>query len=246
MIVQPLKCSSFSSFLLTWPTNNQPTNHTTSSSWPRPFNTTMSSSKSATSDLCSHDDHISHILTTLSDGDGCLGNIKTKHQKTVAAMMTMMKIIILLLQEWGLSKQLPKFKLRFPSCSLLGLFVLGSGFLLFNFKCFSFFSFYLFSSNPEPSTRSLTTSLSAMLLPRLPRWCHGQHGWLSVCGSGGTCGSIQWLLLQWLLLWICVKRYKNHLMFFFFSFLGVGWGAGGLGGGCSRSCGQLTALVALL
>ncbi len=158
-------------------TDNQPTNHTTSSSWPRPFNTTMSSSTSATSDLCSRDDHISHPLTTLSNGDGCLGNIKTKHQKTAAAammMMMMMKIMILLSQERGLSKQLPNFKQRFPSCSLLGHFALGEWLLAFNFKCcFPLFSFYLFSSSTEPITRSLTTSLSAMLLPRLPRWCHG-------------------------------------------------------------------------
>lgn len=151
---------SLYSFLLTWPTTNQPTHHTTSSSWPRPFN--MSSSTSAASDLCSRDDHISYPLTTLSDEDGCLGNIQTKHQKTVAAMMT---IMILLLQEWELSKQPPKFKQRFPSCSLLGHFALGSGFLLlilnvsFLFFLF-FFSFYLFSwaSSPEPITRVLTTS----------------------------------------------------------------------------------------
>lgn len=88
--------------------------------------------------------------------------LKPNIEKTAVAMMMMimMKISILLGQEWGLSKQLPRSKQQFPQCSLMGDFAQGRGFLLFYFKCFFpycffFLPFLVFVSCPEPPAHSL-------------------------------------------------------------------------------------------
>lgn len=72
--------------------DNQPTNHRTSSSWPRPFNTTMSSSASAT--LLPWRSLLPSFIT-LCKGDCCLGNIKTEHQRTATVVAMMMMILLL-------------------------------------------------------------------------------------------------------------------------------------------------------
>lgn len=132
------------------------TNHRTSSSWPRPFNTTMSSSASATTVTMTTASPIPspHCLTETVALETLKPNIK-RTAAVVPLLLLLLMMTILLLQERGL----PRSKLPFPSCSLLGRVTLGSGFLLFNFKCCFSLPDFFFSAVPSQ-------------LHRRPCWCN--------------------------------------------------------------------------